>query len=408
MNSVTQTLRIPDQLFTRLTSSAILSFVVILASSAYGLHHLYEGYVIEAARNHAMRLGRAFQETRPELLTKLGLTSDRPVTQPALLAQLDAEFSTYLAPYNILKVKVFSANGRILYSSDHSIIGQQNLENRQLLDALHGSPYSKIQTKDQILDLSHETRFDVDVVETYIPVYDRQNAIIGAFEIYQDTTFEYSQVRQGVILSISALAVILAAVLFMSYCCIRRTAKALSHAQQELGTLACTDPVTGICNRREILHRSGTELERLRRGKEEENREGLCLLMIDVDHFKQINDTYGHPAGDEILRLVAERIRDTLRASSHVGRYGGEEFLAVIPDADLAEAETLSARILGAVSGAAFTVQHDEIHLTMSIGIASTASRTVSVEQLLQAADNNLYAAKLKGRNCYVGAVCSG
>lgn len=404
MNSVTQTLKIPNQLFTRLTATALLSCVAILACSAYGLHHLYKGYVIESARNNAIRLGQMLQDTRLELLNTLGLESRQAITQPTQLQQLDDAFSAYLAPYNILKVKVFSRDGLILYSTDHNIIGHQDTGNQQLLDALSGIPYSTIQTREHFLDLKHETRFDVDVVETYVPIYGKQNVIIGAFEIYQDTTFEYNQVRQGIILSTAALALILAAALIGGFCCIRRTAIALSQAQLELGNLACTDPVTGICNRREILHRGEAELERLRRNITEETIQPLSLCMIDVDHFKQVNDLYGHPAGDEALRLVAERIRKVLRLSCHVGRYGGEEFMVLIPNANLSEAEMISERLLHTIADASYRIQHHDIQLTASIGFATTRSPDATLTQLLQAADNNLYAAKMNGRNCFVGA----
>jgi len=125
-----------------------------------------------------------------------------------------------------------------------------------------------------------------------------------------------------------------------------------------------------------------------------------CILMIDVDHFKKCNDTYGHPAGDEVLRRVADGlVRHFLRREDFVARYGGEEFVVVIPDSTLHNAELRAERVLQSLSELEIDSGKGKIHITVSIGLASLASGDTGHSWLARA-DAALYEAKSAGRNC--------
>jgi diguanylate cyclase (GGDEF)-like protein len=125
-----------------------------------------------------------------------------------------------------------------------------------------------------------------------------------------------------------------------------------------------------------------------------------CILMIDVDHFKKCNDTYGHPAGDEVLRRVADGlVRNFLRREDFVARYGGEEFVVVIPDSSLHNAELRAERVLQSLSELEIDSAKGKIQITVSIGLASLASGD-SGNSWLARADAALYEAKTAGRNC--------
>ena len=125
-----------------------------------------------------------------------------------------------------------------------------------------------------------------------------------------------------------------------------------------------------------------------------------CILMIDVDHFKQINDTYGHPMGDEVLRRVADAlVRNFLRREDFVARYGGEEFVVVIPDSSLNNAEQRAERVRQSLSELEIDTAKGKVHVTVSIGLASLASGDAGVSWLARA-DSALYEAKGSGRNC--------
>ena len=164
-----------------------------------------------------------------------------------------------------------------------------------------------------------------------------------------------------------------------------------------LEQLAQTDPLTQLLNRRALTERISAEMERALRYDAT-----LALLMIDLDHFKRVNDTYGHLVGDDVLRDVATLLSDRIRGSDMVARYGGEEFLVLLPETDDAGAEAFADRLWAAVEAHPFNAGSLEsaLHITASIGVAVfPAARIESVEDLLARADAALYRAKADGRN---------
>ena len=164
-----------------------------------------------------------------------------------------------------------------------------------------------------------------------------------------------------------------------------------------LEQLAQTDPLTQLLNRRALTERITAEMERALRYDST-----LALLMIDLDHFKKVNDTYGHLVGDDVLRDVGQLLSDTIRGSDIVARYGGEEFLVLLPETDDDGSEKFANRIREAVEEHLFARESlaEPLRLTASIGVAVyPAARIESVEDLFARADAALYRAKADGRN---------
>jgi diguanylate cyclase (GGDEF)-like protein len=162
---------------------------------------------------------------------------------------------------------------------------------------------------------------------------------------------------------------------------------------REILHLAMTDSLTLVPNRRALMQQAERILAR---------RSGLplALLMIDVDHFKRINDSQGHPVGDEVLRAVAGLLAGRLRRQDVVGRYGGEEFCVLAPDTDRAGALRLAESLRETVAGAALATEKGPLRVTVSIGCALCPGSTVrDLKDLLAEADSALYAAKQAGRN---------
>jgi two-component system, cell cycle response regulator len=157
--------------------------------------------------------------------------------------------------------------------------------------------------------------------------------------------------------------------------------------------MALTDPLTGLYNQRYLRrHLSGLM----------ENGHGrhLALLMVDVDHFKSVNDRFGHASGDRALRLIADALRANTRVFDSVARYGGEEFVVVMPSVNSNEAVDAAERLRSAVETIEFvSCDNKSIRLTVSVGVACMPSATSSAELLLRAADAALYDAKRNGRN---------
>jgi two-component system cell cycle response regulator len=161
--------------------------------------------------------------------------------------------------------------------------------------------------------------------------------------------------------------------------------------------LAQTDPLTQLLNRRALAERITGEMERALRYDS-----SMALLLIDLDHFKQVNDTYGHLVGDDVLRDVGQLLRETIRGCDIVARYGGEEFLVLLPETDDAGAESFAERIRLAVEEHLFAreARVEPLRLTASVGVAVfPAARIESVDDLFARADAALYRAKAAGRN---------
>lgn len=172
---------------------------------------------------------------------------------------------------------------------------------------------------------------------------------------------------------------------------------AIEHARlfSQVQRLASTDELTRLNNRRAFLAQSERELERaVRLGRP------LSAVMLDVDHFKHVNDTHGHAVGDDVLKAVASCLRGSVRAIDVVGRYGGEEFAIVLPEQDLRTAVQMSAeRVRQRVEETPLTTEAGLLRVTVSVGVASLRADDATLESLLRRADAALYAAKAAGRN---------
>jgi two-component system, chemotaxis family, response regulator WspR len=159
---------------------------------------------------------------------------------------------------------------------------------------------------------------------------------------------------------------------------------------------ATRDGLTGVWNRKMIFDTLAQELARAGR-----DDTPLAIVMADLDKFKSINDTLGHPAGDAVLREASRRLSDCVRSYDRVGRYGGEEFLIVLPNCDREQAGKLSERLRQAVAASPIDAEGKQLNITCSFGVAcAEVPKQASVEALVHAADEALYLAKQAGRNC--------
>jgi diguanylate cyclase (GGDEF)-like protein len=174
---------------------------------------------------------------------------------------------------------------------------------------------------------------------------------------------------------------------------LRRLQERLEEKNRELHRITIEDSLTGLRNRRYVADQLPQEIKRAKR-----HGRPLCVAMCDIDHFKSVNDDYSHAFGDDVLRRIAKVFLSTARESDTVSRYGGEEFLVILPDTDLAGAEVLAERIRAAVSELVFGEVAPGLRVSMSIGIAQlTPGR--DERELLAEADARLYEAKRSGRD---------
>ena len=174
----------------------------------------------------------------------------------------------------------------------------------------------------------------------------------------------------------------------------------MENIQRQVETLhvrATTDPLTGLANRARFDEFFNDQFKRAY-----ELQRPLSLVFIDIDHFKRVNDTHGHQAGDEVLRRIAKLLRASVRNIDLVARYGGEEFAVVLTEADLANAAVRAEAIRAKLEAEVIVFDQAKIRVTLSAGVAGTDRTRVFSQctQLTNAADRAVYAAKGAGRNC--------
>jgi diguanylate cyclase (GGDEF)-like protein len=162
----------------------------------------------------------------------------------------------------------------------------------------------------------------------------------------------------------------------------------------EVENLTKIDPLTGAYNRRGLNEIFQRELARAQRSKQP-----LAMLMIDIDYFKFVNDQYGHPIGDQILRILSKELEQNLRESDVLCRYGGEEFAILLPETNIQTAKIISERMRINVDNKSFEFPGMVINITISIGVACMPGNVAKLETLLKRADEAMYKAKRSGRN---------
>lgn len=171
----------------------------------------------------------------------------------------------------------------------------------------------------------------------------------------------------------------------------------LKIALVQMEKLAKTDSLTGLLNRRSLFEVAAAEFSRAQRYER-----ALSVLMLDIDHFKSINDTYGHQVGDLVIQEVSAVLKEILRDTDSVGRYGGEEFAVILPETTLEQASEVAERIRCRINGHAFASNLKDLPITVSLGIATSEVGTDKIDEMFKQADKALYQAKANGRNTWV------
>ena len=202
----------------------------------------------------------------------------------------------------------------------------------------------------------------------------------------------------NVIIVFASLFTLILALFWLVYIFVKRDINERNRLAAELQTIATTDELTGVFNRREANRLLKQELSRSHRYG---NR--MSVMLLDIDHFKSVNDTYGHQIGDEVLKWFAEKLREGVRTVDLTARFGGEEFLVILPETDDKGAQIIAERTRRKIAESPFVRQLEngqklEIPITVSVGVANINEAESDIE-ILKTADKNLYRAKAEGRN---------
>ncbi|MGW8192728.1 MAG: GGDEF domain-containing protein [Desulforhopalus sp.] len=301
---------------------------------------------------------------------------------------------------SLVKIKIFSDSGEVIFSTSEEDIGTVNTHDYFQQFVKQGRPLSNVaQKQTKTLDGNMTTR---DVLETYVPIMHNRK-FVGAFEIYYDITAEKHSLDQLIskiaaqLFFISMLLIITIVLVFLR---LETMLKERQGMEEELKIFANTDPLTQVYNRRRFLEYLEDEISRFIRY----NRPA-SLLMFDIDHFKNVNDTHGHQAGDMVLREVARTCKDILRDTDIIGRYGGEEFVVFLLETDKHHALQVAEKLRQTVEKLVIHQNGEAISVTISIGIALfEITNDLNRDVLINRADKALYEAKDSGRNrivCY-------
>lgn len=391
----------PDTLIRRYLKIGIVSMVAILSFTSYGIYRAYLSRIVANAESSAVSLASALMDVeRKHLVTRAANGTDELQVTDSTIPRLNRDLGLFFRHFNILKIKIYDRKARIIYSTDPTNIGKSDSGNPRLANALAGANDSKVVKKEKVLDFDGQEKFAVDVVEAYIPVHDATGRVIGSFELYLDVTRYRNEILRFVILSGGMLFLILLWVFVISFMLLRKEAVQLKAAQKALESQAATDFLTGTCNRRQLLvHCEEVMSDLVEAGAGDMAGARVGFIMLDIDHFKRINDTFGHAAGDEIIRELALRLRNSVRQPDIVGRYGGEEFLVVLPNATEEQLGVIADRLWSSVRSTPFRFGGESIPVTVSLGVAVSSGTEESHEEIIRRADGALYRSKNEGRD---------
>jgi diguanylate cyclase (GGDEF)-like protein len=220
----------------------------------------------------------------------------------------------------------------------------------------------------------------------------------GTYGVFPDWTVEVLGRPELLILpkitNVVAGCVVLSLLLFHWLPLAVRDWKRSEQRTRDLQTLAAIDPLTGLYNRRQFESLARAEL-----GRSQRYMRPCSFLMIDIDHFKRVNDTFGHEMGDWVLKTVATVLATARREADVVARFGGEEFVIMLPETTPAAAATVAERIRSLVSAHSMTIGDTTLNVTISAGVGEVTASSASIEAVLRDADRALYEAKQTGRN---------
>ena len=387
----------PARLLRHFIERAALSIVLIVALATLGFHHVFVNELSKFGEETAMQLGKLISTTELDALYPRGTTEQSIRIEPRNFATFDRRIRPILDAFRIHDLRMFARDGRIVYSTESVEVGTYKANPLLTAAIKQGVAESHIEETHHT-GTGHRHDHASSMVATYAPIL-IDGKIVGAIETYTDVSLIQNRVYSALFNTLAILSILLGGGFLIIYLPMRHGMRALDRLSGELQVRATTDVLTGLPNRQTVLDALEHEHARIARSAPHRSNPGLTIAVLDLDHFKRINDTLGHQAGDDVLRQFAQRLQSKLRPYDIAGRTGGEEFLVVFPDTNLTDGLVAAERLRAAVAGAPFTAGEKPLPVTVSVGIATLHNTMERVEALIARADAALYEAKAAGRD---------
>jgi diguanylate cyclase (GGDEF)-like protein len=379
--------RLPRLRLSLLARFALLSMVPILALGVVLARDLSQSNRAEAI-SEARTVAKLTARLRIQpLLSPSDLRAG--AFSPQRARRLTATLRSELGSEDVTRIKLWNRGGTVVYSDDPALVDKRFPIGDELKEAFDGEVASEISHLDRA-EQAADRHYD-ELVEVYVPLHFKAGGgIAGAFEIYvpyAPVAARIADTRRHTFVLLLGGLLVLWLTLFRI---VAGASKRLRRSADENHHQALHDALTGLPNRTLFLDRTAHALLGARR-----SGEGVCVLLMDLDRFKEVNDTLGHHIGDRLLEQVGERLRTELRASDTVARLGGDEFAVLIPglsDPDMAL--SFAAKLRAALDEPFVLDDRIQTHAEASVGIALYPEHGTTADELVQHADVAMYAAK--------------
>ena len=336
----------PQTLLRKLFWTGLLCLTLLLILATYGVYRAYSWRLIESAHAEAKATCQVLLVKEKKHLFSMDERGQaRLKLENSEQASFEKRLQKYFQPLGIDSVKIWDLHRQAVNLTEDKNTHLMGAIPTALDQALGGQGVSVLGKANAVDLKGQEGGRAANQVISYLPIWGRNKEILGAIEIRRSVESYRGEIRRGVtffaLLLGSALLALLGCVFFL----VSKSANRLAKTQQVLRSLATTDSLTGLYNRREILAIASDHFSKEQENKRHKTPINFGLLMLDFDNFKEINDTYGHPVGDQVLQVLATRIRAAVRPYDIIGRVGGEEFLVVLPDSSLEQCQEIAERL---------------------------------------------------------------
>lgn len=315
--------------------------------------------------------------------------------------QLDKITRQKMQGVSVVKVKIYNLSGLTVFSTDPSQIGMDKSKNPGFIQARSGEVASEITFRNEFYAFE-QIIMDRNLIASYVPIRENETgSIIAVFEVYSDVTPLLRNIEKTQYKILLGILIALTILYLFLYIIIRRADKILSQQEHErkknvekIRHQAFHDALTGLPNRNSFDERIEEALSRANR-----HDKACALMYIDLDRFKLINDSLGHDAGDQLLRVTAERISKNLREMDMAFRMSGDEFVIILEDLKKSEDAAIAANRILATMKKPVQLDGYDVLVNMSIGITHFPKPDCDVDSIVKEADSAMYRAKRNGHN---------